>query len=94
MPLMATQKLVTQGLYRYCRNPIYFGVVNLFFGISFLFDSISSLITVLIFSVIILLFARFVEENELEKRFGDEYLVYKDATPFFIPTPPILRRNK
>ena len=94
MPLMATQKLVTQGLYRYCRNPIYFGVVSLFYGISVLFDSISSLVMVSIFSVTILLFARFIEENELEKRFGDVYLAYKEDTPFFIPTPPILRRNK
>ena len=94
MPLMATQNLVVQKPYLYCRNPIFFGVINLFFGISILFNSISSLVMVLIFSVIILLYTRFIEEKELEKRFGDEYLAYKKRTPFFIPIPTTLRRKK
>ena len=94
MPLMATQNLVVQKPYLYCRNPIFFGVINLFFGISILFNSISSLVMVLIFSVIILLYTRFIEEKELEKRFGDEYLAYKKRTPFIIPIPTTLRRNK
>jgi protein-S-isoprenylcysteine O-methyltransferase Ste14 len=80
MPLMATQNLVVEKPYSYCRNPLFFGVINLFFGISILFGSISSLVMVLAFSVIILLFTRFVEEKELEKRFGDEYLAYKRTT--------------
>ncbi len=94
MPLMATQNLVVQKPYLYCRNPIFFGVINLFFGISILFNSISSLVMVLIFSVIILLYTRFIEEKELEIRFGDEYLVYKKRTPFIIPIPTTLRRKK
>ncbi len=77
MPLMATQKLVVQKPYSYCRNPLYLGLINLFFGISILLDSISSLVMVLTFSVIILLFTKFIEEKELEKRFGGEYLVFK-----------------
>ncbi len=77
MPLMATQKLVVQKPYSYCRNPLYFGVINLFFGISILLDSISSLVMVLTFSVIVLLFTKFIEKKELAKRFGDGYLAYK-----------------
>ena len=94
MPLMATQNLVVQKPYSYCRNPIFFGVINLFFGISILFNSISSLVMMLVFSVIILLYTRFIEEKELEKRFGNEYLAYKKRTPFIIPIPTTLRRKK
>ncbi|RLE03602.1 MAG: hypothetical protein DRJ13_04340 [Bacteroidetes bacterium] len=94
MPLMATQKLVVQKPYLYCRNPIFFGVINLFFGISILFNSISSLVMVCIFSVIILLYTKLIEEKELETRFGDEYLSYKNRTPFIIPIPKIFRRKK
>jgi len=94
MPLMATQKLVVNKPYLYSRNPLFFGVINLFFGISILFDSISSLVMVLIFLVIILLYTKFIEEKELEIRFGEEYLVYKKSTPFFIPTPLNFRRKK
>ena len=93
MPLMATQKLVVQKPYSYCRNPLFFGVVNLFFGISILFVSISSLVMVLTFSVTILLYSKLIEEKELEKRFGDEYLAYKTTTPFIIPIPSLLRRK-
>jgi protein-S-isoprenylcysteine O-methyltransferase Ste14 len=71
MPLMATQNLVVQKPYSYCRNPLFLGVINLFFGISILFGSISSLVMVFTFSVIILLFTKLVEEKELEKRFGE-----------------------
>ncbi len=94
MPLRATQKLVVQKPYSYCRNPLFFGLINLFFGISILFDSISSLFMVLTFSVIILLYAMFIEEKELEKRFEDEYPAYKKATPFLIPIPTLFRRKK
>jgi protein-S-isoprenylcysteine O-methyltransferase Ste14 len=93
MPLMATQNLVVQKPYSYCRNPLYFGLINLFFGISILIGSISSLVMVLAFSVIILLFTKVIEEKELEKRFGEEYLAYKRTTPFFIPISSLLRRK-
>ncbi|NOR89059.1 MAG: hypothetical protein GQ524_02295 [Anaerolineales bacterium] len=93
MPLMATQNLVVQKPYLYCRNPLYFGLINLFFGISILLGSISSLVMVFTFSVIILLFTKVVEEKELEKRFGEEYLAYRRTTPFIIPIPSMLRRK-
>lgn len=94
MPLMATQNLVVQKPYSYSRNPLFFGLINLFFGISILFGSVSSLVMVLLFSVIILLYVKLIEEKELEQRFGDEYIAYKQTTPFLIPTPSLLRRNK
>ena len=93
MPLMATQNLVVQKPYSYCRNPLYFGLISLFFGISILIRSISSLVMVLAFSVIIFLFTKFIEEMELGIRFGEEYLAYKRETPFIIPIPALLRRT-
>ncbi len=72
MPLMATQKLVVQKPYSYCRNPLFFGLITLFMGISILINSISSIVMVLIFTLIILLYVKLIEEKELEKRFGDE----------------------
>ena len=93
MPLMATQKLVVKKPYSYTRNPLFFGLINLFFGISIMFGSISSLVMVLLFTVIILLYVKLIEEKELEKRFGYEYLAYKKTTPFLIPTPSLFRRK-
>lgn len=94
IPLNATQKLVVEKPYSYCRNPLYFGLISFFLGISIMIGSISSLVMVSIFSAIILLYIKFIEERELEKRYGDEYIAYKDATPLLFPRLPLFRRNK
>lgn len=85
MPLIATQKLIVQAPYSYCRNPLAFGLMTLYFGISIFIGSVSSLIVVILFLVIILSYIKFIEEKELERRFGDAYTEYKRTTPFLIP---------
>ena len=85
MPLMATRKLVVQKPYFYCRNPLAFGLVNFYFGISIFIGSPSSVVMVFVFSAIILSYIKFIEEQELEQRYGDEYVEYKKSTPFIIP---------
>jgi protein-S-isoprenylcysteine O-methyltransferase Ste14 len=94
MPLKATHKLVVEKPYSYCRNPLYFGLVNFFMGISIMIGSLSSLVMVLIFSAIILSYTKLIEEKELEKRYGNDYLEYKEATPLFIPRLSLFWRYK
>jgi protein-S-isoprenylcysteine O-methyltransferase Ste14 len=94
MPLKATQKLVVEKPYSYCRNPLYFGLINFFFGISIMIGSASSLMMVFIFTAIILSYIKLIEEKELEKRYGNDYLEYKKATPLLIPRLPLFRRNR
>lgn len=94
MPLIATQKLVVQKPYSYCRNPIYLGVIALFMGISVLLGSTSSLVIVSLFAALLLLFTKLVEEKELIQRYGSEYIAYKETTPFLVPRPAFLKRNK
>ena len=89
MPLMATQRLVIQAPYSFTRNPLVFGLINFYFGISIAIGSISSLVIILIFSILILIYIKFVEEKELAQRYGDDYLAYKEITPFLLP-----RRSK
>jgi len=85
MPLMATQKLIIQKPYSYCRNPLAFGLINFYFGITILIGSISSVVAVAIFSAIILSYNKIVEEKELEQRYGDDYTAYEKTTPFLFP---------
>ncbi len=85
MPLMATQKLVVQAPYSFTRNPLAFGLINFYVGISIAIGSISSLIIVLIFSTLILAYIKLIEEKELAQRYGDDYLAYKESTPFLLP---------
>ena len=85
MPLMATQKLVIQAPYSFTRNPLALGLINFYIGISIVLGSISSLMIVLIFSSLILVYIKFIEEKELAQRYGDDYLAYKESTPFLLP---------
>ncbi|MBI3914721.1 MAG: isoprenylcysteine carboxylmethyltransferase family protein [Chloroflexi bacterium] len=85
VPLMATQKLVIQPPYSYCRNPMTLGAIGLYFGIAIVLGSISAALLVLLGSVALLSYIRRVEEKEMELRFGQAYGEYKKRTPFLIP---------
>lgn len=85
VPLMATQKLVVQPPYTYCRNPMAAGAIVLYLGVAILFRSIGAVILVLIFAGLLITYIKRVEEKEMEIRFGEEYLAYKSQTPFLIP---------
>lgn len=85
MPLVATQKLVVEKPYSFTRNPLAFGLINFYVGISILLGSLSSLGIVLIFSILILVYIKFIEEKELAQRYGEDYLAYKEITPFLLP---------
>jgi protein-S-isoprenylcysteine O-methyltransferase Ste14 len=85
IPLMATQKLVVERPYTYCRNPMTLGTTAFYLGIAIWTGSLSALILALIYPVGISIYIKLFEEKELEQRFGLEYLEYKRRTPFLIP---------
>ena len=86
MPFNPPPKLVSTGPYAYVRNPMLTGVFILLFGLGVLFRSISLIfIFTPLFILLNILELKTVEEPELEKRLGKEYLEYKKITPMFIP---------
>ncbi len=85
LPLMATQKLIDQPPYTYCRNPMTLGAIAMYLGVGILFRSIGAVILVLLAAGLLLMYIKGVEEKEMEIRFGEEYLAYKRQTPFLIP---------
>jgi protein-S-isoprenylcysteine O-methyltransferase Ste14 len=85
VPLMATQKLVVQPPYTYCRNPMALGAIVMYTGVAILFGSIGSLILVLLGAGCLLTYIKLVEEKEMKIRFGQEYMQYKRRTPFLVP---------
>ena len=84
-PMMPTQKLITTGPFKYCRNPMVLGTICGYFGVVVLTGSISSLILFLLMISVLLAYVKRIEEKELEARFGKEYQEYKKSTPFIIP---------
>jgi protein-S-isoprenylcysteine O-methyltransferase Ste14 len=91
VPIMATQQLIIQKPYNYCRNPMALGAIVAYLGVAILIGSISAVVLVLIGTVLLLVYIKFLEEKEMELRFGDAYREYREQTPFIIPR---LRRRK
>ena len=86
VPFNPPPALVESGPFRYARNPMLTGVFLLLFGIGFAIRSPS---LVLIFTPLFVLAnvweLKNIEEPELIRRLGDDYLAYRERTPMFIP---------
>ncbi len=86
VPFNPPPKLITTGLYAYVRNPMLLGLFIFMLGLGILFGSLSLIfIFTPLFIVLNVLYLKAVEEKELEKKFGQEYLEYKKKVPMFIP---------
>ncbi len=73
-------KLVTEGPFKYSRNPMYLGFVIFLFGISTLLGSLLPFIITIIYFIISNLWYIPFEEKAMALEFGDLYLSYKDKT--------------
>jgi protein-S-isoprenylcysteine O-methyltransferase Ste14 len=77
-PREPTTAIVTEGPYRFTRNPLYVGMTLIYTGIS---ARANSLPAALLLPLVLAVMRRGVIEREeayLERKFGDEYLRYKD----------------
>jgi protein-S-isoprenylcysteine O-methyltransferase Ste14 len=77
-PFQASNSLLTTGVYRLSRNPMYLGLVLIVLGIAVVTGSLTPLVVVPIFAL--LLDRNFIaaEERMLEERFGPAWLEYKN----------------
>ncbi len=86
VPLNPPPVLVTKGPYAYTRNPMLTGLFIFMFGLGIYLQSVS---LSFIFTPLFVLFncweLKCIEEPELEKRLGSEYIEYKKRVPMFIP---------
>lgn len=85
VPIMATQQLIIQKPYSYCRNPMALGSILMYLGVAILIGSISAFGLVTLWTILLLTYIKLVEEKEMELRFGDSYREYRKRTPFIIP---------
>ena len=86
VPFNPPPKVVKTGPYRYVRNPMLAGVFVLLFGIGLAFNSFSLVVFFTPLYVLLNVWElKNIEEPELEKRLGDEYIEYRRKTPMFIP---------
>jgi len=86
VPFNPPPTLVMTGPYQFVRNPMLTGVFLLLFGIGF---AIKSLSLVVLFTPLFVLAnvweLKEIEEPELVKRLGEDYVAYQKRTPMFRP---------
>jgi len=86
VPFNPPPEVVNTGPYRYARNPMLTGVFLFLFGIGFIVNSVSLVFFFTPLYVLINVWElKKIEEPELIKRLGDEYIKYRRHTPMFIP---------
>jgi protein-S-isoprenylcysteine O-methyltransferase Ste14 len=97
VPFNPPPQLVTTGPYAYVRNPMLAGVFALLFGFGVLLGSASLLVIFTpLFIFINVWELKAIEEPELLKRLGQDYIEYRKRTPMFFPDFGIIfkKRNK
>jgi protein-S-isoprenylcysteine O-methyltransferase Ste14 len=80
-----TQRLVVQGVYRHVHNPMIAGVFFILIGESVLAASLPLLGWFALAVTVNAMYIPLAEEPGLVRRFGDEYRVYKQNVPRWIP---------
>ena len=73
-------KLITSGIYKYSRNPMYLGLLMIVISTSMFYLNIFSIITPILFYFWINRFQIKREEIFLTEKFGKEYLLYMTKT--------------
>ena len=83
-PYKPATSVVTGGPFRFTRNPLYLSMTLIYGGISALANALPA---ALLLPVVLRLMRRGVierEERYLERKFGDEYIEYKEGVPRWI----------
>ena len=80
----ANGELVTSGLYRRVRHPQYFGLFLITVGFLIQWPTI---ITAAMWPILMLMYYRLArkEEGEMESRFGEQHVTYRQRVPMFWP---------
>jgi protein-S-isoprenylcysteine O-methyltransferase Ste14 len=84
-PIAPTEHLVIGGDYRYVRNPMYVGVVATILGQSLLFLNLPLLIYALLAWSAMASFVHWYEEPVLRQQYGQQYELYCQAVPAWLP---------
>lgn len=76
-PWQPATLLITSGVYRRTRNPMYLGGAILYAGLALLFDSLG--MAILLAPLVIIIRTQVIarEERYLERKFGADYFAYK-----------------
>lgn len=77
IPFKPASALVTSGIYRWTRNPMYLGMALIYAGLAIFLSSLAALVLLLPALAIIQTQVIAREEAYLERAFGNDYVAYK-----------------
>lgn len=77
-------RLVTDGPYGFVRHPIYCGLFLAMLGWSLIWGGVYSIFLIPILYLLFRIEAK-LEENQVEKKFGESYVTYRKKVPAFFP---------
>lgn len=72
--------LVTSGIFKFSRNPMYLGMLIVLLSISFKFNLFGGMITSLFFYIFITKFQIIPEEEAMNELFGNQFIDYVKKT--------------
>jgi protein-S-isoprenylcysteine O-methyltransferase Ste14 len=84
-PWNPPQRLVVRGVYRYVRNPMISGLFFIVLGEAIVAASLPLLGLFALAVIVNVVYIPLSEEPGLVRRFGDDYLTYKQNVPRWIP---------
>jgi protein-S-isoprenylcysteine O-methyltransferase Ste14 len=79
IPIRPTTSLVTDGPYRFSRNPMYLGLVGIFVGVALVKQLLWGLLLAPLLVLVITVVVTRKEEAYLAQKFGAEYRRYRTA---------------
>lgn len=86
LPIIEKPKqFIAKGFYEYCRNPMYLAETFILLGLFFIFGHILLLFYPLGFFWVVNLLVLYIEEPEMRKKFGEQYVKYTKRVPRWIP---------
>ena len=80
------ENLVTEGIFRHCRNPLYVGNILMLFGVGVLSNSLIYVLVVMPLFILIYQAIVLAEENFLLQKFGEKFKAYCQRVNRWIPS--------
>ena len=77
VPFSESTTLITEGFYKYTRNPMYVGMNSFLLGLLIILNNPLNFIFLIVFFFIVRNMFVIKEEVQMEETFGEEYLTYK-----------------
>lgn len=73
-------KLLTSGVYKFCRHPIYFSISLISLGFPLILYNIEGLLLIPLIILVNFLTGKIEEKYDMKIRFKEEYVIYKKTT--------------